>query len=606
MSRGSPARWRAAVESLARARALAGRIVGWLAEVWRRRRLVRWLSVAAAVAGLAAASGVAGYWAADRDIPQKVTARYLAPAADAVQRHLGVRTDDLQAVWERRITNGHVLEIAKIPVRRDGAPLVWALAPAGDSLVFSSRHGQLGYLDASNRLASLELETPMRLEALREGALGQDPVFEVSEVRTFDLLTVETGPQRYDLYASYARYAGDCFEVAVSRTPLEASDAGLRAATRAWEDVYVARPCLPIKNTGMRFAGHEGGGRLVMLDADTLLLSVGVFQFDNVAAGQLAGQDPSSDLGKIVSITLSTGEARIFASGFRNPQGLLVARDGRVWETEHGPQGGDEVNLIREGGNYGWPLVTYGMDYGSPPRDWPYTRTPGRHDGFDEPAFVFTPSIGISNIVEPDLEEFPRWRDHLVAASLTGGAIYVLQARGVDILAAEPITLNERLRDIVVMSDGRLAIATDDGDLVLVRNAEKWRDDAALIVTGISNLAAPLPEAGFDDVDSRVSGARVFHYQCGSCHGVAGEIVIGPPLNGVIGRRVGAVEGYGYSQAMTDFDGVWTRGRLRSFLTDPDRQFSGTVMPRADTPWYYLDDLIAYLASTEADEARPQ
>ena len=67
-----------------------------------------------------------------------------------------------------------------------------------------------------------------------------------------------------------------------------------------------------------------------------------------------AGMRNPAHLGKIIAISLSTGEGRVYASGLRNPQGLTVARDGRVWETEHGPRGGDEVNLIREGGNYGW------------------------------------------------------------------------------------------------------------------------------------------------------------------------------------------------------------------------------------------------------------
>jgi cytochrome c2 len=595
--------WRKGLAGLRAAGAVLGRLAASLAALLRRRPLVRWLTIGAGLAGLAAGSAGIGYWSAERDIPQKIGQRILAPAVASVREGLGLVSDDRVAAWESRTTNRHLLEIARVRLQRDGAPLVWALASVGDDLVFSSRHGQLGYLDASHRLASLDLETPMRLDALRESALGRDPVFEIGEVRTFDLLAVETAPRRYDLYASYARYAGDCFEIAVSRTPLESTEDGLKATTRAWEDVYVARPCLPVKDTGMRFAGHEGGGRLVLLDDDTLLLSLGVFQFDDVARGQLAGQDPESDLGKIVAVTLSTGQARIFAAGFRNPQGLLVAGDGRVWETEHGPQGGDEVNLIGDGGNYGWPLATYGMDYGNPPRDWPFSNAPRSHDGFDEPAFVFLPSVGISNIVEPDIAEFPRWRDHLVAGSLIGGTLYVLQVEGERILAAEAIPLGARLRDLVVLADGGLAISTDDGDLILVRNAEKPHDGAPVIATGMSALAASLPEDRWGDEGPRVRGARIFHYQCGACHNVAGEMSIGPPLNGVIGRRVGAVEGYGYSPTLREFNGAWSRGLLRSFLTEPERRFEGTAMPRADTPWYYLDDLVAFLASTEAVES---
>jgi glucose/arabinose dehydrogenase/cytochrome c2 len=574
-------------------------------EMLWRRSVVRRLSIGLALVGLVATSAAAGYWAAERDVPQKIVSRYLSPTVEGSLRGLGLASDDLAAAWVPLLTNRHALEIARFPVVRGDAPMAWALAPVGDGLVFASRHGQLGYLDAAYRFSSLEIETPMRLDALRDSELGRDPVFDFAEMRTFDLLAIETAPRRYDLYASYARFADGCFEIAVSRTPLEAAEEGVRAVTRDWEDVYVARPCLPSKDVGMRFAGHEGGGRLVLKDADTLLLSLGVYQFDDVSVGQLAGQDPSTDLGKLVAISLSTGEARIYASGFRNPQGLLVASDGRIWETEHGPHGGDEINLIRDGGNYGWPLATYGMGYGAPPRDWPFSSTPRTHDGYDEPAFVFTPSIGVSNVVETDPNEFPRWRNSLVVGSLAGGTLYVLPIEGDRLLGAEPIPLGARLRDIVVLADGRLAIATDAGELIFVRNAEKRRDDATLVATGVSGLAAPPDELGWD-VDPRVRGARVFHYQCGSCHGVMGEISIGPPLDGVIGRRVGAVDGYGYSQAMSGFNGSWSRGLLRSFLTDPDTRFAGTIMPRLDLPDYYLDDLIRYLDSTEASGAPPR
>jgi glucose/arabinose dehydrogenase len=116
--------------------------------------------------------------------------------------------------------------------------------------------------------------------------------------------------------------------------------------------------------------------------------------------------------GKVVAIDLVTKAARIIASGLRNPQGLLAARDGTIWLTEHGPQGGDEINIVREGANYGWPYVTYCTEYGwRPLRNWPLNPVQGRHDGYERPAFVFVPSIGISNLIQPDSREFPLWRD---------------------------------------------------------------------------------------------------------------------------------------------------------------------------------------------------
>jgi cytochrome c2 len=563
------------------------------------------LAAGAALVALLGAAGFVGYVAAERDAPQKIASRYLRPTVESAARRLGLRDDVLPIVWERITTNSHVLEAARIPVMREGASLIFSLASVGDHIVFASRHGQLAYVDSSLRFMPLDLRTPMRLEELSASEIGRDPIFDYNDMRTVDLLAIETGPESYDLYASYFRFADDCFELAVSRTPLRATSEGVAPVTGAWEDVYAARPCLPVKHTGMRFAGHEGGGRLVRLDDDTLLLSVGVFQYDNVAAGQLAGQDPSTDLGKIIAISLSTGQARIYASGFRNPQGLTVAGDGRVWETEHGPQGGDEVNLITEGANYGWPIVTYGMDYGSPPRDWPYNESPGKHDGYTLPAFVFTPSIGISNIIEPDAREFPRWTDHLAAASLSVGNLYILRVQDDRIVYAEPIQFRTRLRDVISLQDGRIAMASDSGDLILVRNAQRARDPDPPAATGLMALAAASPDTRLASNGPNALGAQMFFYYCGSCHSLTGEMGVGPPLDGLMGRRVGSVEGYGYSETLRDFGGAWNRNLLRSFILEPERRFKGMRMPPSDIPAYELEPIVAYLATIKAAEAAP-
>lgn len=544
--------------------------------------------------GLAAAA--AGYWAGERELIQKVERRYVAPAMASLAARLGHVDETLEVSHRSVVTNGHLLDIRQFRIESGGYPMAWALAQAGDNIVFASRYGQLSYLDADNRLASLGINTPQRFDQLQSSGLLDDPVFEVAEVRTFDILTIETGEGLYDLYASYARYKDDCFEIAVSRTPLELTADGVRAATGLWEDVYVVNPCIAVKSVGMRFAGHEAGGRLAVLDDDTLLLSLGVFQLDNVAEGQLAGQDPATDIGKIIAISRSTGDGRVFAAGFRNPQGLVVARDGRVWETEHGPQGGDEVNLIREGANYGWPLATYGMDYMIPPRDWPFTQTPGRQDGYAAPAFAFTPSVGISNIIEPDPQEFPRWEGQLVAASLSAGSLFVLRVVDDRIVAAEPIAFGERLRDIIQLSDGRIAVASDAGDLFFVSNAERSREQPGA-VSGLDRLAPPLREAGLQDPSAEVQGARYFFYACGSCHSTAGQLGIGPPLNGVVGRPVASVEGYGYSPALREHGGSWTRGALEDFIVNPQAVAPGSAMPpMPNVPELGL--ILRYLAST--------
>ena len=141
---------------------------------------------------------------------------------------------------------------------------------------------------------------------------------------------------------------------------------------------------------------------MVQSGDDTILVSVGDHQFDGFYDSRAVAMDPATDLGKLIELNIKTGVSRHFARGLRNPEGLTIARDGRIWESEHGPQGGDEINLMVEGRNYGWPIVTYGMAYGYPPKNWPFNPRPGGHDGYTRPRFAFVPAIAPTNMVAPD------------------------------------------------------------------------------------------------------------------------------------------------------------------------------------------------------------
>jgi cytochrome c2 len=312
--------------------------------------------------------------------------------------------------------------------------------------------------------------------------------------------------------------------------------------------------------------------------------------------------DPATDLGKLIEINIKTGVARHFAIGLRNPQGLVVGRDGRIWETEHGPQGGDEVNLIIEGRNYGWPTVTYGMAYGYPPKNWPFNPTPGAHDQYTRPRFAFVPSVAISGVTVPDPREFPNWATSLIACSLRANTLFVLRTEGDDVAYAEPISLkNYRLRDIVSLRDGGLAILADRGSLLLVRNAEMHRGDAQQIkVSGLSSLPRPsLEEAPRREGTSAVErGRQYFVGMCGKCHGLDGKVAAGPPLNGVIGRQIAVVPDFGYSPPLASLQERWTESRITSFITNPAVTVPGTSMGATGISVSEAEDVVAYLKTT--------
>lgn len=562
-----------------------------------RGRRYLWLALAllAAGAALVVAMGV-GYWGGQRQVIERIEEKVLAPAIARFQS--AAPADEETVAWKTVKTHFFDLQMARINLSPPGGPSIWALEEIGDDILFMTRLGQFGYLDSQNRVQRLEaLQVEMGLDALAESSLFQDPIFQLSEVRAVDLLSRQTGENSYDLFVSHHRFRNDCFELVVSRAQLTKDENGLQAVSPDWEELFVTDPCIPVKYIGMRFAGHEGGGRLVQLDDNTLLLSIGVHQFDGVTGPFQAGQDDANDLGKIIEISTDTGEHKVFARGFRNPQGLLVASDGRIWETEHGPRGGDEINLIQRGQNYGWPIVTYGTDYTT--EGWPFNPLNGQHAGFERPRFSFVPSVGISNIIEPSAEEFPYWSEHLVAVSLAGGKLFALKTEGDDITYAETIEIGERMRDMISLADGRIAIVSDAGGLMLLRNAELHEEASEpFVVSGLLERPQLMPIEAIP-ASQEVLGARVFFYYCGVCHSATGEAKAGPPLNGVINRKVASVEDYPYSQALIEAGGRWTPSRLRKFIAHEGTEFEGTVMQPVHLYKDQFESMIAYLRTTE-------
>lgn len=510
-----------------------------------------------------------------------------------------------ETVFWRTVAGGyHQLQVAEIRISATIAN-GGSIAELGDNILIASPQGRFSYLSGDRRLHALPFHTPMNIAGLRNDPLYSDPRFQVSSLRTFDLLAIATGANSYDLYASFDRFAGDCIQFAVARLPLRVEGDRIEAVGR-WSDVWTATPCLRFKDRGSLIEGWQQGGRMVQSGPDTILLSIGDYQRDGFYDSQAVSMDPAFDHGKLLELNVRTGAARRVAIGLRNPQGLTIDRDGRIWESEHGPQGGDEINLLAEGRNYGWPVVTYGMNYGWPPVRWGDVARVGRHDGFERPRFAFSPSIGISNLIAPPPREFPNWSDSLLVCSLAAQTLFVVKLEGDDVVIAAPIPLGRRLRDIIALRSGRLAILADGGYLLLVRNAEAAVGESRdFVVAGLDRLPPPTLEEAPGRAFSAVERGRAhFSASCAGCHSVAGEIGIGPPLNGVVNRPVASVPGFGYSQALSDLGGVWDEARLGNYIHLPGSVAPGSAM--AATGLHNLEalDVVAYLKTLEAGQAR--
>jgi glucose/arabinose dehydrogenase len=232
--------------------------------------------------------------------------------------------------------------------------------------------------------------------------------------------------------------------------------------------------------------------RLVFGRDAKIYLAIGAAGFANELGSTSWAQDPAEHGGKILRLnddgsTPSDNpfvgrrgyRPEIYALGIRNALGLTVHPDtGELWETENGPQGGDEVNIIRAGLNYGWPKVTYGRAYtndpegrnsGLPP---PTVQPPTSMDGMEEPVTFYKPSIAISGMTFYTGDKFPQWRGNLIVGGLIGMQLsrimfnrQGLEARREALL----LELRQRIRDVRQGPDGLIYLTTDMPDGAILK-----------------------------------------------------------------------------------------------------------------------------------------
>ena len=351
-----------------------------------------------------------------------------------------------QAPGEFRRSAYHDYRIVTVA---DGLENPWSIAflPDGDMLV---------------------TEKPGRLRIVRDGELLADPVQGVPEVLAQGqggLLDVvphpDFGTNRL-LYISYSKpYANEeGATTAIIRARFE------NDALHDVEELFLA---------DSRGRGHYGS-RIVFDGQGHIFFSVGDRQAP--PSGDLAShpaQDRSNHHGTINRLDedgsvpddnpfvgVEGVEPSIYSYGHRNPQGLVMdPSTGNLWSTEHGPQGGDELNLVLPGENYGWPVVGYGVNYGSGAAIHEGTM----REGWADPVYVWVPSIGVSGLMMYSGDRFPAWRGDLFAGGLSGEVVYRLTMDGQVVTNAESLVQGVgRIRDVREGPDGFIYIAIDNRD----------------------------------------------------------------------------------------------------------------------------------------------
>ena len=238
-------------------------------------------------------------------------------------------------------------------------------------------------------------------------------------------------------------------------------------------------------------SGIHYGARIVFRPDKTLYLTVGERGQDDPGAPTTAfAQNPAVTLGKVLRLNrdgsipagnpvFAAGAASgLWSLGHRNPQGAALRPGGsELWVAEHGPQGGDELNRIRAGANYGWPLRSYGCPYGAPVGDACRVGGGTHAPDFEEPASYWVPtSTAPSGMAFYDGDRFPDWRGQVFVGALAGRTLWRLQldAAG-NVLAREPVpevqALGQRIRDVRQGPDGWLYLLSDEGRILRLERA---------------------------------------------------------------------------------------------------------------------------------------
>lgn len=304
----------------------------------------------------------------------------------------------------------------------------------------------------------LVTERAGRLRMIRDGELieykvnGVPDVFVHGQGGLFDVLVDPAFHENERIFLSFS--AGSRRSNA-----LHVISARLDGATLY--DVRNILTVTPDKNTP-----HHFGGRMAMLADGTLLVTSGDgFDFREQA------QSLDSLLGKVLRINtdgsvpadnpfVNRSDARpeILTYGNRNPQAILVTEAGKIWSHEHGPKGGDELNLILPGINYGWPAITFGMDY-SGAYVSPFTSAAG----MQQPVLQWTPSIAPAGMAEYQGDAFPEWKGNLFVAALAEKTVRRLTLQGDSVVDQEIMfaDLDTRFRDVRVGPDGFIYLLTD-------------------------------------------------------------------------------------------------------------------------------------------------
>lgn len=271
-----------------------------------------------------------------------------------------------------------------------------------------------------------------------------------------DIAVMRESANTLELVISYPRYdrTKECVSVVLYSY---SANIGIKPSLKRGKLWFNSKPCVPIS------AVQHASGRIATIDKKSLYLTVG-----DLGYTEIGNRDKRGDLGSVFKISAS--KVVKISSGHRNAQGILrIGKD--LYISEHGPRGGDELNLIETGGDYGWPFVTYGEPYSS--GDYVKPTNTGTHEGYIKPLYNWVPSVAPTELIQLPASKFwGPWSSYIVMGTLKDEAlifIEMLDRRQVGKVVK--VNVNERVRDLDLSIGGSIIATTDSGKLLVINLA---------------------------------------------------------------------------------------------------------------------------------------
>ncbi|WP_129713600.1 PQQ-dependent sugar dehydrogenase [Pedobacter sp. SYP-B3415] len=324
-----------------------------------------------------------------------------------------------------------------------GLDIPWGMAflPKGAMLV-TDRNGKLYHVAAEGR---------------RSEVSGVPEVLNRGQGGLMDVAVDPAFASNGFIYLSYSKYKKEGGATLATTAVLKAKLSGNQLSSQ--QDIFVAKPYSRTQ--------HHYGSRLQFGKDGLLYISVGERGNEKENPQQIKG----NDLGKIHRIkadgtvpadnpfvkTEGAG-ATIWSYGHRNPQGMAIdPATGQLWENEHGPRGGDEINIIKKGRNYGWPVVTYGINYNGK-----IISDLSKKPGIEDAVHFWLPSIGVSGMTFVNSDKYPGWKGNILSGSLRFQYLNRSVLKNNKVVHEEILFRNiGRLRDVRVGPDGFIYIAVE-------------------------------------------------------------------------------------------------------------------------------------------------